>query len=92
MLEKSFEHVRTVMKDVPDADLDKKVSFFGHEMTERAVFMPLLGHLNEHMGQEVAYARVQRRRSPLVEDRRALIADARLVSPATVQAIAPTCR
>jgi uncharacterized damage-inducible protein DinB len=57
VLEKSFEHVRTVMKDVQDADLDKKVSFFGHEMTERAVFMVLLGHLNEHMGQEVAYAR-----------------------------------
>ena len=45
------------MKDVTDADLDKKVSFFGHEMTERAVLMALLGHLNEHMGQEVAYAR-----------------------------------
>jgi len=57
VLEKSFDHVRTVMKDVEDADLDKKVSFFGHEMTERAVFMSLLGHLNEHMGQEVAYAR-----------------------------------
>jgi uncharacterized damage-inducible protein DinB len=57
VLEKSFEHVRTVMKDVQDADLDKKVSFFGHEMTERAAFMVLLGHLNEHMGQEVAYAR-----------------------------------
>ena len=57
VLEKSFDHVRTVMKDVQDADLDKKVSFFGHEMTERAVFMSLLGHLNEHMGQEVAYAR-----------------------------------
>jgi uncharacterized damage-inducible protein DinB len=57
VLEKSFEHVRTVMKGVEDADLDRKVTFFGHEMTERAVFMLLLGHLNEHMGQEVAYAR-----------------------------------
>jgi uncharacterized damage-inducible protein DinB len=57
VLEKSFEHVRTVMKGVEDADLDKKVTFFGHDMTERAVLMLLLGHLNEHMGQEVAYAR-----------------------------------
>ena len=56
-LEKSFDHVRATMKDVQDADLDKKVSLFGHEMTERAVFMLVLGHLNEHMGQEVAYAR-----------------------------------
>jgi uncharacterized damage-inducible protein DinB len=57
ILERSFEHVRTVMGDVQDTDLDKKVNFFGHDMTERAVLMALLGHLNEHMGQEVAYAR-----------------------------------
>lgn len=57
ILEKSFEFVRSAIADVQDADLDKKVKFFGHEMTERAVFMGLIGHLNEHMGQEVAYAR-----------------------------------
>jgi len=57
ILDKSFEHVRTVIKGVEDADLDKKVSFFGREMTERAVLISLIGHLNEHMGQEVAYAR-----------------------------------
>jgi uncharacterized damage-inducible protein DinB len=56
-LEASFDHVRGAMKDVKDADLDKKVNVFGHDMTERAVWMALLGHLNEHMGQEVAYAR-----------------------------------
>jgi len=57
ILEKSFEHVRTVMKSVEDADLDKKVNFFGRELTSRAVLISLIGHLNEHMGQEVAYAR-----------------------------------
>jgi uncharacterized damage-inducible protein DinB len=56
-LEKSFEHVAAVVKDLPDADLDKKVNFFGREVTERSVLMGLIGHLNEHMGQEVAYAR-----------------------------------
>jgi uncharacterized damage-inducible protein DinB len=56
-LEASFDQVRAAMKDVTDADLDKKVNVFGHEMTERAVWMALLGHLNEHLGQEVAYAR-----------------------------------
>ncbi len=57
VLEASFDHVRAAMKEVQDADLDKKVNVFGHDMTERAVWMALLGHLNEHMGQEVAYAR-----------------------------------
>ncbi|HVV50214.1 MAG TPA: DinB family protein [Caulobacteraceae bacterium] len=57
ILEASFEHVRAAVKDVKDADLDKKVQFFGHEMSERAVLMIIVGHDNEHMGQEVAYAR-----------------------------------
>jgi uncharacterized damage-inducible protein DinB len=56
-LEASFDHVRAAMKDVRDADLDAKVNVFGQEMTGRRVWMGLLGHLNEHMGQEVAYAR-----------------------------------
>ena len=31
ILEKSFAHVRAAVKAFPDADLDKKVSFFGHD-------------------------------------------------------------
>jgi uncharacterized damage-inducible protein DinB len=57
ILDDSFDYLHAALKDVSDADLDKKVSFFGHEATERSVLMLLLGHLNEHMGQEVAYAR-----------------------------------
>jgi uncharacterized damage-inducible protein DinB len=57
ILDDSFAYLHATLKDVSDADLDKKVSLFGHEMTERSVLMLLLGHLNEHMGQEVAYAR-----------------------------------
>jgi uncharacterized damage-inducible protein DinB len=57
ILEKSFAHVHAVVAEMPDADLDKKVSFFGHQLTSRAVLMVLEGHVNEHLGQEVAYAR-----------------------------------
>lgn len=57
ILEKSFEHVRAAVKAVPDSDLDKKVNFFGNEMTERAVLMVVFGHCQEHLGQSVAYAR-----------------------------------
>ncbi len=57
VLGRSFEQVRAAMKDVRDADLDKLVDRFGHQMTARAVWMALIGHLNEHLGQEVAYAR-----------------------------------
>jgi hypothetical protein len=33
------------------------VSFFGHDMTARAVLIALDGHVNEHLGQSIAYAR-----------------------------------
>ncbi len=57
ILEASYDNVRAALKDVKDADLDKKVPLFGHELTERQVLMIVFGHSNEHLGQEVAYAR-----------------------------------
>ena len=57
ILDDSFEYLRATIKDESDADLDKKVNLHGSELTQRSVLMLLLGHLNEHMGQEVAYAR-----------------------------------
>src|SRR5215471_2414757 len=57
ILEKSFAHVHAVVAELPDADLNKKVSFFGQDMTSRAALMVLEGHINEHLGQEIAYAR-----------------------------------
>jgi uncharacterized damage-inducible protein DinB len=57
ILEKSFAWSRDTVKGFPDADLDKKVNFFGMQMSARAVLIALAGHVNEHLGQEVAYAR-----------------------------------
>jgi uncharacterized damage-inducible protein DinB len=57
ILEQSFAWSNDAIKSLADADLDKKVSFFGHDMTARAVLIILTGHVNEHLGQEVAYAR-----------------------------------
>jgi uncharacterized damage-inducible protein DinB len=56
-LEKSFDHVRTVVKGLSDADLEKKMPFFGHDVTARVILTALYGHDNEHLGQEIAYAR-----------------------------------
>ena len=57
-LQKSFDHLRMVMKNTPDADLDKQVMLFGKPTTERAVFSTILNHLHEHLGQSIAYARM----------------------------------
>ena len=57
ILETSYAHVHAAVGALPDADLDKMVNFFGHDLTTRAVFIILNGHLNEHLGQAIAYAR-----------------------------------
>jgi uncharacterized damage-inducible protein DinB len=60
ILEQSFAFAKQAVSAVPDADLDKQVNFFGHEMSTRSVFIILVGHVNEHLGQEVAYARTNK--------------------------------
>jgi uncharacterized damage-inducible protein DinB len=40
------------------ADQDKKVEFFGRPATADGVFLRILVHNNEHMGQAIAYARM----------------------------------
>lgn len=57
-LRKSFDHVRNVVKNTSDADLEKSVKLFGSPTTERGVFVTLLNHLHEHLGQSIAYARM----------------------------------
>jgi uncharacterized damage-inducible protein DinB len=58
ILEASFTHMRDAVKSVPDAELEKKVPFFGgKEVTRRAAMLQLLAHANEHLGQSIAYAR-----------------------------------
>jgi uncharacterized damage-inducible protein DinB len=53
-LQASFEAVR---KGYQSADRQKKVQFFGEETTSDHVFLRILVHNHEHMGQAIAYAR-----------------------------------
>jgi len=58
-LKQSFEHVKGAAANTSDADLDKKVKVFGgRELTQRAVFILILNHMHEHLGQSIAYARM----------------------------------
>jgi len=75
ILEKSFAHVHEVISALPDADLDKMVSFFGHDMSVRSVMIILVGHLNEHLGQEVAYARANKVVPPWSKDEKMPMAE-----------------
>ena len=57
MLDASVEHVHHVIEGLSDADLEKTVEFFGQKMTERGLLLVALGHVHEHLGQLIAYAR-----------------------------------
>ena len=57
-LKKSFEHARQAIESVPDADLGKAVKIFDHEGTYREAILIVITHAHEHLGQSIAYARV----------------------------------
>jgi uncharacterized damage-inducible protein DinB len=57
-LRRSFDYLRDSIAGTSDADLDKPIRMFGNDSTERAAFMMALNHLHEHLGQSVAYARM----------------------------------
>ncbi len=57
-LKASFAHVKKAVEGVADADLDKAVRLFGSDSTQRNVLLLLATHAHEHLGQMIAYARV----------------------------------
>jgi len=57
-LQKSFDHLRATAKAMTPADLEKGVTMFGQQTTQRGVYSTILNHLHEHLGQSIAYARM----------------------------------
>ncbi len=56
-LAKSLAYGRSNAEAVKPAELEKKVDFFGNQMSVRAIYMAAYGHMSEHLGQLIAYAR-----------------------------------
>jgi uncharacterized damage-inducible protein DinB len=57
-LKQSLEFLTRSLSNTSDTDLEKKVTLFGHEMTMRGVYLLLISHYHEHLGQSIAYARI----------------------------------
>ena len=57
-LKKSFAHLRNAIAATKDADLDKPVKFFGMDSTVRGLYLVAANHEHEHLGQSIAYARM----------------------------------
>lgn len=56
-LKTSFKDLHENLKKVSQGDLDKEVEMFGKKATIRNVIFVEMGHLHEHLGQLIAYAR-----------------------------------
>lgn len=60
ILTASMEHVRKVTAELSDADLEEPTRLYGRDVAKWAVLFQLVAHMNEHLGQQIAYARMNR--------------------------------
>jgi uncharacterized damage-inducible protein DinB len=57
-LKDSFAHFRQAIQALSEADADKPQKMFGRQTTLRGSFILITGHFGEHLGQSIAYARM----------------------------------
>ncbi len=57
-LRKSFAYCKQTIEAISDADMNKKISFFGAERSLGESFYLMASDMHEHLGQAIAYARM----------------------------------
>ena len=57
LLKASAEHVKKAVGAMDAERLDKGTKLYGREVPHWAVLVQLVAHMNEHLGQSIAYAR-----------------------------------
>lgn len=58
LLRQSVEHARMVMENMSGEDAASSTRLYGRNIAQWAVLLQLVAHMNEHIGQSVAYARM----------------------------------
>jgi len=58
ILAASMDHVRNVAAGLGSADMEKPTRLYGRDVAQWAVLLQLVTHMNEHLGQSIAYARM----------------------------------
>ncbi|WP_441000035.1 DinB family protein [Fodinibius sp. SL11] len=58
ILERSIAHVKNAIKEMPDSKLQEETQLYGNAVNGQAVLMQLITHKSEHVGQSIAYARM----------------------------------
>ena len=54
----SFDYVAEVVQNASDARLQEAVDLFGRETSARGALLLVITHCHEHLGQSIAYARM----------------------------------
>jgi uncharacterized damage-inducible protein DinB len=67
-LKDSFAHFRGAIIALNEADADKPQKMFNRSTTLRGSFIAITGHFGEHLGQSIAYARMNGVVPPWTED------------------------
>jgi uncharacterized damage-inducible protein DinB len=57
LLRRSFEAVRQSVTSASEEEFESTLSFLGERTTKRRIYLRMLVHMHEHMGQTIAYAR-----------------------------------
>ena len=68
LMKDSFTHLRQAILAINDGDMDKPQKMFGRQTTVRGAFTMVIGHFGEHLGQSIAYARVNGITPPWTEE------------------------
>ena len=70
MLKRSFVHAKQAVAKLTDADLEKTADWIGgRKATYREIILVLAAHQHEHLGQSIAYARMNGITPPWTEER-----------------------
>ena len=57
VLRRSADHVRTSIAGMSNEELERPTTLYGRTVPRWAVLLQLVTHMNEHLGQSIAYAR-----------------------------------
>lgn len=60
ILERSMEHVRSHVRQMTSEEMASMTRLYGRDVAQWSVLLQLLTHMNEHLGQQIAYARSNR--------------------------------
>ena len=75
-LKASFDWTKEAVSKMSDADLNKEIQMFGMKTSVRNALFILLGHIHEHLGQSIAYARTNGVVPPWTEEEQAQMKNA----------------